>query len=223
MRTTKGRGAAIFDLDGTLLDTMDDLWASANHVLNSLGLPERSRDEIQSFVGNGIAKLIGRILPGGSDDPRFEEAYQAFRAYYNEHCMDETKPYPGILPMLKELKEEGFCTAIVSNKADFAVSKLSDYYFPGLIDTAVGESGKIAKKPAPAMLEKALDTIGVPLSDAVYIGDSEVDIQTAKNAGIRCILVTWGFREASFLRSRGAKVFAADARELTEKIKNLSK
>lgn len=219
MKTIENRGAVIFDLDGTLLDTIDDLAASANHVLSFLGLPERSRGEIQSFVGNGIAKLISRILPGGAEDPRFEKAYQEFRAYYNEHCMDQTKPYPGILPLLQRLKEDGYRTAIVSNKADFAVTKLSETYFPGLIGAAVGESSGTAKKPAPDMLMKALSVIEVPLENAVYVGDSDVDIRTAENAGIDCILVTWGFREEEFLRSQGAKVFAADAKELERRIK----
>lgn len=220
MKTTENCRAVIFDLDGTLLDTIDDLTASANHVLRFLGLPERSRSEIQRFVGNGIAKLISRILPGGAEDPRFEKAYQEFRAHYNEHCMDQTKPYPEILVLLQRLKEDGYRTAIVSNKADFAVTKLSETYFPGLIDTAVGESRGTAKKPAPDMLMKALSVIGVPLEDAVYVGDSEVDIRTAENAGMDCILVTWGFREEEFLRRQGAKVFAADARELERRIKD---
>ncbi len=220
MKTMRSCRTVIFDLDGTLLDTIDDLTASANHVLRFFGLPERSRSEIQSFVGNGIAKLISRILPGGAEDPRFDEAYREFRMYYNEHCMDQTKPYPGIPALLQKLKEDGYGTAIVSNKADFAVTKLSETYFPGLIDAAVGESSGTAKKPAPDMLMKALSIMGASLENAVYVGDSDVDIQTAGNAGIECILVTWGFREEEFLRRQGAKVFAADAEELERRIKN---
>ncbi len=220
MNTTRNCSAVLFDLDGTLLNTIDDLAASANHVLEFLGLPVRSRSEIQSFVGNGIVKLISRILPGGADDPRFEAADREFRAYYNEHCADRTKPYPGILPLLENLKKDGYRTAIVSNKADFAVTKLSEIYFPGLIGAAVGEDGRMPKKPAPDMPRKALSAIKVPPERAVYVGDSEVDIQTAENAGIDCILVTWGFREEAFLRAQGAKVFASDPEELERWIRS---
>lgn len=220
MKQMTDGGAVIFDLDGTLLDTLDDLAASANHVLEFFGLPARSRGEIQAFVGNGIAKLIARILPGGAEDPRFETAYREFRAYYNEHCADRTKPYPGILQMLRGLKEDGYRTAIVSNKADFAVTKLSEVYFRGLIDAAVGESSGMAKKPAPDMVRKAFSEIGASPEHAVYVGDSDVDIRTAQNAGLDCILVTWGFRDEAFLRSQGAKEFARDAEELGDHIRN---
>lgn len=220
MRQMRNCDAVLFDLDGTLLDTLDDLAASANHVLEFFGLPSRSRREIQMFVGNGIAKLIARILPGGAEDPRFEAAYQEFRVYYREHCMDQTKPYPGILPLLKGLKEDGYKTAIVSNKADFAVEKLSEVHFHGLIDASVGENGRMAKKPAPDMPRKALSEIGVSPERAVYVGDSDVDIRTAENAGLDCILVTWGFRDEEFLKSQGAKEFVRNAEELGDHIRN---
>lgn len=197
--------AVIFDLDGTLLDTLDDLTGSVNAVMEQYHMPQYSREQIRSFVGNGIRRLMQRAVPGGEDNPQFMEAYEAFRNYYNMHCMDETEPYPGIIALLEGLRKEGYRLAIVSNKADFAVKKLSNIYFKDLIDTAIGERDGVRKKPAPDTVYQALKELQTEPEQAVYVGDSEVDIQTAALAGMDEIIVTWGFREKQFLLRQGAK------------------
>lgn len=196
--------AVVFDLDGTLLDTLTDLTESANAVLEKHGMPQYTREQIGSFVGNGIRKLLHRAVPGGEDHSEFEQIYAEFTQYYGEHCMDETEPYPGIIALLQRLKKEGYAMAIVSNKADFAVKKLSSVYFRELIDVAVGERSGSRRKPAPDSVLQALEELGVAQSRAVYIGDSDVDIKTAKNAGTDCISVDWGFRSREFLLENGA-------------------
>lgn len=206
----------IFDLDGTLLDTLDDLTGSVNTALRKNGMPERTRDEVCSFVGNGILKLMERAVPQGQANPLFAAAFQDFREDYAVHCSDHTKPYPGIMPVLKQLRDEGYRLAIVSNKADFAVKELRDIYFDGLIDVAIGERESVRKKPAPDTVLTALYELGAGKEEAVYVGDSEVDIETAKNAGMDEIAVTWGFRSREFLERHGAYAYAADADELRQ-------
>ena len=195
----------IFDLDGTLLDTLDDLRAAVNAALSFYGLKERTREEVRSFVGNGIAKLMERSI-GDKDFPHFADALQKFKEYYGEHCKDETKPYEGILSLLAQLKARGIQTAVVSNKADFAVKILAEEYFDGLLLDAVGENEcmGIRKKPAPDSLFAVMKKLGAKKETTVYVGDSEVDIQTAKNAGVDCISVTWGFKDRGFLIDNGA-------------------
>lgn len=208
--------AVIFDLDGTLLDTLSDLTNSVNAMMNRYGLEQYTREQVRSFVGNGIRKLICRVLPGGEHHPRFQEIYEGFRQYYGAHCMDETEPYPGIPSLLDGLKKEGVRTAIVSNKADFAVKKLSRVYFGSLIGVAIGEKEGIRKKPAPDTVDQALEELGVDRTRAVYIGDSDVDLETARNAGMDVILVSWGFRSREFLLAHGASGdrIAANVREV---------
>lgn len=196
--------AVIFDLDGTLLDTLDDLTASANAAAAFCGVPQHTREEIRGFVGNGIRKLIERMLPDESREQLFDMAFAKFKEHYALHCMDETEPYPGVISLLDWLKKEGYCTAIVSNKADFAVKKLNEIYFRNLIDVAVGEQEGVRKKPEPDMVYHALECVQVPVHRALYVGDSEVDIQTAANAGMDAVIVTWGFREKEFLKEQGA-------------------
>lgn len=197
--------AVIFDLDGTLLDTLTDLTNSANATARKYGFEEHSREEICSFVGNGIRNLIRRILPGGEDNPLIDEVEKSFREHYGRHCLDETEPYPGIMALLDYLKKEGCRTAIVSNKADFAVKKLKDVYFGELIEVAVGEREGVSRKPAPDAVWEALRELGTDCSRAVYVGDSDVDILTARNAGMDSILVSWGFRSREFLLEHGAQ------------------
>ena len=211
-----GYDAVIFDLDGTLLDTLTDLTDSVNALMNRYGLEQYTREQVQSFVGNGIRKLICRVLPGGEHHPQFQEIYEGFQQYYGAHCMDETEPYPGILSLLDGLKKAGIRTAIVSNKADFAVKKLSRVYFGSLIGVAIGEKEGIRKKPAPDTVNQALEELGVERSRAVYIGDSDVDLETAKNAGMDVILVSWGFRSREFLLNHGASEdrIAANVKEV---------
>lgn len=195
----------IFDLDGTLLDTLDDLWAAVNAALVKFGLPTRTKEEVRSFVGNGIVKLMERSA-GAVDREIFDGVMTEFKRYYGEHCADWTKPYDGIMPLLEKLKANGIATAVVSNKADFAVKKLSKAYFGELIKEAVGEdeAAGIRKKPAPDSLLAVMQRLGAGTDSTVYVGDSEVDIQTAKNAGVACISVTWGFKDRAFLLENGA-------------------
>lgn len=204
----------VFDLDGTLLDTLDDLTASVNAALARHGLPLRSRDEVRRFVGNGVLRLMERAVPGGHGHPNFEQIYQDFRKDYGEHCNERTKPYPGILGLLKRLKAKGYGLAIVSNKADFAVNTLREIYFDGLVDVAIGERETVRKKPAPDTVLAALERLGADAQTAVYVGDSEVDLETAANVPMDEIAVTWGFRDAGLLRERGADRLASSAEEL---------
>ena len=204
----------IFDLDGTLLDTLTDLTNATNAALRAFGLPLRTREEVRSFVGNGIAKLIERAL--GENKAYFDGALAAFKHYYSEHCADETKPYEGILPLLAELKIRGVKTAVLSNKADFAVKKLAKEYFDGLLLAAVGENeaAGIRKKPAPDALFAVMKDLDASAETTLYVGDSEVDIETAKNAGIDCLCVTWGFRDRAFLEAQGGKLFVDKSMEI---------
>lgn len=208
--------AVIFDLDGTLLDTLEDLKNSANAAAAQYGMPQYSREEICSFVGNGIRRLISQVVPGGEENPQFEQVFQAFKEHYAAHCMDETEPYPGIPALLGWLKKNGCRTAIVSNKADFAVKKLRDIYFGELVDVAIGEREGCRRKPEPDAVLHALEELGTERKRAVYVGDSEVDLQTARNAGMECIIVSWGFRSRDYLLSQGAvpEQIAADVAQL---------
>ena len=211
--------AVVFDLDGTLLDTLDDLTASANEAAAYCGMPVHTREEVRSFVGNGIRKLIERMLPEERREELFDTAFCRFKEHYASHCMDETEPYPGIISLLDWLKKSGYRTAIVSNKADFAVKKLNQVYFSDLIDVAVGEQEGVKKKPEPDMVYHALKQMNVSADRALYVGDSDVDIRTAVNAGMDSVIVTWGFREKEFLRRQGADVLADNVSELRRLIR----
>ncbi len=204
----------IFDLDGTLLNTLEDLQGSVNRAMLLHGFPERSLEEVRQFVGNGIRRLLERCVPDGSQNPAFEQALEDFKTDYGIHCNDKTRPYPGILSMLEAFKAQGMKMAIVSNKADFAVKKLCSIYFDGLIPAAVGQSEELRKKPAPDMVEQALKELGAEKETAVYVGDSEVDLLTAKNSGLFCISADWGFRSREFLKAQGAETFVSSAEEL---------
>lgn len=204
----------IFDLDGTLLNTLEDLAEAVNYALKKYGGPHRSIDEVRQFVGNGIRKLMIRAVPQGEENLRFEEMFTAFKEYYGAHCNDRTCPYPGIKELLARLKEEGYRLAIVSNKADFAVKELQKIYFAEEIEVAIGEKEGILRKPAPDTVNQALRELGSVRKEAVYVGDSDVDIKTAENAGMPCISVTWGFRDREFLKEHGAGIFADTADDL---------
>ena len=206
--------ALIFDLDGTLLDTLEDLRDSVNHALRLCGCPERSLEEVRAFVGNGAELLIRRALPEGSQ--AFPEAFAAFKAHYAANCRNKTAPYPGILDALQALGQK-FQLAIVSNKPDFAVKALCAQLFPGI--SAWGEMPGIPRKPAPDMLELALKELGE--KSCIYIGDSEVDVLTAKNAGAKCLSVTWGFRDRQALEAAGAEHFCHSPRELETAIERM--
>ncbi|MCD7731541.1 MAG: HAD-IA family hydrolase [Oscillospiraceae bacterium] len=208
---------AVFDLDGTILNTLDDLAGSINYALKCSDMPERTIDEVRSFVGNGIRKLVERAVPKGTDSAIIDEVHNSFTVHYTDHCADKTKPYDGIEQLLANLRRAGCLTAVVSNKADYAVQGLCKQYFDGMFDYAVGEREGIRKKPAPDSVNEVLHRLGVPKNEAVYIGDSDVDVETAKNAGMDCISVEWGFRNRDFLEKHGAKLIVGSADE-AEKI-----
>ncbi len=201
---------AVFDLDGTLLNTLQDLADSTNYALSVNGLPSRSLEEVRCFVGNGVGKLIARAVPEGTPEALTAKCLSDFRAHYFLNMENKTAPYPGILEMLDRLKKAGFHLAIVSNKFDSAVKGLCQTYFRDLIPVSIGESEGVERKPAPDTVFKALKELGVSAEGAVYIGDSDVDIATARNAGLPCISVSWGFRDESFLLAHGASKIAAD-------------
>ncbi len=206
----------IFDLDGTLLDTLGDLAASVNHALRTHGLPEHSIDDVRRFVGNGVRKLMERAVPDGAGNPLFDETFATFRQYYMAHSLDTTRPYEGIPETLEALKARGCHLAVVSNKMMAATQELCYHFFPSTIGVAIGEdeAAGIRRKPAPDTVFAALKALGVGKEDAVYVGDSDVDIQTARNAGIPCISVLWGFRDRDFLLQNGAETFISTPSEL---------
>ena len=205
----------IFDLDGTLLDTLQDLATSVNYTLRQHDMPEHSIDDICRFVGNGVRKLMERAVPDGAQNPLFESAFATFRQYYMQHSLDTTRPYDGIPEMLDELKRRGCRMAVVSNKMMAATQELIAHFFPQ-IEVAIGEheAEGIRKKPAPDTVREALRQLGVTTKNAVYVGDSDVDIETAYNSGLPCISVLWGFRDRDFLLSHGATTLISCPEEL---------
>lgn len=206
--------AAIFDLDGTLLDTLEDLYLSANHALSLHGLPPRTREEIRLFVGNGVEHLIRRAVPTGTEEATTLAVLEDFKTTYAQGCEVHTKPYDGIPNLLMTLRQRGIRVAVVSNKFDEAVKQLCDHYFGELVEVAVGERSGVRKKPAPDTLLQALESLGTSPEEAVYIGDSDVDIQTAANGGLPCVSVTWGLREEELLVACGARHLAHTPQEL---------
>ncbi|MCR4853955.1 MAG: HAD family hydrolase [Prevotella sp.] len=205
----------IFDLDGTLLDTLGDLAASTNYALRQMAMPSRSIDEVRRFVGNGVRVLIEKAVPEGTSAERMEQTLAIFRQHYLEHGLDTTQPYPGIVDMLRELKQKGCLMAVVSNKFYAATRELCHHFFPDTIEIAIGEREDIRRKPAPDTVEEALRQLGVGKEDAVYVGDSDVDLMTARNSGLPCISVLWGFRDRAFLENHGATTFIETPKELT--------
>ena len=207
----------IFDLDGTLLSTLGDLAASCNYALRTNGLPERTIDEVRQFVGNGVKKLMERAIPGGLDNYKFDKTYADFRQHYMQHNLDKTKPYDGVMEMLEELRKRGKKVAVVSNKFYAATQELCRYFFGDLVPVAIGEREDIRKKPAPDTVLEAMRQLGVTAERAVYIGDSDVDIDTARNSGMPCISVLWGFRDKEFLLEHGATTLVSTPEEILEK------
>ena len=206
----------IFDLDGTLLDTLDDLCNSVNYSLRTNNFPERSLAEVRTFVGNGIRLLIERSVPEGTSKELIDKTFECFKTYYAVHCNDKTKTYPGVMDMLKELKKNGYKIAVLSNKAQYAVTKLCDIYFNNLLDDAVGASENVAKKPSPDALYICAENNNINLNNVIYVGDSDVDVATANNAGVRGIAVTWGFRSRELLIKCGAENLADNTDELLQ-------
>ncbi len=205
---------AVFDLDGTILYTLEDLKISLNFALSANGLPERTLDETRRFVGNGIRKLIERAVPENSDPGLIDRVFDDFNLHYKEHCTDHTRPYEGIPELLSALRAAGVKTAVLSNKADYGVQELCARYFPGMFDFAAGEKAGVRKKPAPDGVFTILEQLKIPATETVYIGDSEVDIKTAENSGTDSIIVDWGFRDRELLINSGAKVIASAPKEV---------
>lgn len=217
------KNTIIFDLDGTLLNTLEDLKNSINFALEKNGFPKRSLNEIRSFVGNGIKLLVERSMPQNCDENAFDLCYNDFCAHYKEHMNDNTAPYDGVLNMLKILKENGFKTAIVTNKAAFAAKELCDNIFGDLIGVTVGAGDGVRTKPHPDGVYKALDILDAKKCEAVFVGDSDVDIATANNAGLTSVGVLWGFRDRCVLEKAGAAHFCETVDELCEKLLNFQK
>ncbi len=209
-----GYKTVIFDLDGTLLDTLEDLTDSVNYALTVMGYPLRTIDEIRKFVGNGVEKLMKRAVPEGTTQHEFDRCFSLFKEYYNQHSQDKTKPYDGVISLMRRLKEKGIKMAIVSNKLHEAVLDLRDIFFDDVIEVAIGDMPELKRKPEPDSCFKALEMLGSSVEEAVYVGDSEVDIATARNAGLPCIAVLWGFRDREFLISKGATILAANTDEV---------
>lgn len=210
--------AIIWDLDGTLLDTLEDLKNSVNYGLEGFGMPGITLEMTRRFVGNGVGRLIQLAVPEGTDKETEEKVLARFKEHYEEHSLDATKPYEGMVDILKSLKSEGYKMAIVSNKIENAVGELAEKFFTGLIDVAIGETPDIPKKPAPDMIFKALDKLGVNKEEAVFIGDSDVDVATGINSGLDMLTVLWGFRDEEELIDSGAKVFVKKPEEILEKL-----
>jgi len=208
--------AVVFDLDGTLTNTLTDLMNSVNYALGEMGMALRTYEEVRQFVGNGILRLIERAVPEGTSSDRLEECFSIFKAYYVEHCQDTTTLYEGVDSLLSELHSRGYLLAIVSNKLQAGVDELYHRWFASSVDVAIGECQGVPRKPAPDMVEIALSRLGVSKSEAVYIGDSDVDVLTARNSGLPCISVLWGFRDRDFLIANGANCFVSHPSEILE-------
>lgn len=209
-----GYQTVIFDMDGTILETLEDIRDSVNVTMDHMGCPRRSLEEVRNFVGNGAAKLIERSMPQSASQEEIDRALAFYKTYYDAHAQIKTGPYEGIPELLKALKERGAQIAVVSNKPDEAVKLLSEHYFPGLFPVAIGQRPEFATKPAPDSVFEAMRLLGAKPETAVYVGDSDVDIDTARNAGLDCISVTWGFRSVDFLLEHGAQKLAHSPQEL---------
>ena len=204
----------IFDMDGTILNTLEDLKNSLNYVLQQAGYQTRTLEEVRTFVGNGIRKTIERALPSDIEEEKVDELFSLFMDYYAIHNTDNTKPYNGVIELLKELKHLGYKTAVVSNKQDSAVKSLCKKFFTGLFDVEIGEKENIAKKPEPDEVNEVLKILNIDRTKSIYIGDSEVDIQTAKNSKMKSIIVDWGFRDRKFLYEHGVEVIVSNPSEI---------
>ena len=206
----------IFDLDGTLLSTLEDLKNSCNFALSSFGLPERSLEEVRQFVGNGVEQLMKRAVPNDTDDELFIKVFETFKERYLIHNLDTTKPYDGVLEMLDELNRAGKNIAVVSNKFYEATVELCRHFFGDRVRVAIGERADIRKKPAPDTVDEAFKLLGVSRENAVYIGDSDVDLATARNSNLPCISVLWGFRDKDFLIEHGGNTFVTEPSQILD-------
>lgn len=208
--------AVIFDMDGTILNTLEDLKNATNYSLRQFGMPERSLEEVRMFVGNGIRKLVERAVPAGTPKEKIDQILDVFLEYYEIHSADNTSPYPGILELVEKLKKSGIKTAVSTNKADVPAQELGREYFNGIFDLIVGQQDGLKVKPAPDSVNKILSILDIQKKDAIYIGDSDVDVQTAKNSGLDFIGVSWGFRGREFLEKNGSKNIVDNANEILD-------
>lgn len=206
--------AVLYDMDGTVLDTLADLTDAVNHALAEFNMPHRSAEDVRRNLGNGARRLIEGLVPAGTDEAVTARVLAAYMPYYDAHCRIKTAPYDGICALMRRLNAAGVKQAVISNKPDPAVRELAEVFFPGLLELAVGESAAARRKPSPDMVEAAARQMGMALGECVYVGDSEVDIATAKHAKLDCISVTWGFRSAQELLAAGAEQLAANVDEL---------
>ena len=205
----------LFDMDGTVLNTIEDIHRSVNQTMRHFGYPEKTLSETKHNTGNASRNLILKSCPEGAD---VEEALSYYVPYYQAHCNEHTKPYDGIIELMAKLRADGIKTAVVSNKMDGAVKELASKWFDGLLDVAVGETEGYNRKPSPDLVLKAAQEMGADLSQSVYVGDTEVDILTARNSGIPCIEVTWGFRDKEEIINLGADVYCDNCDEVYEAI-----
>ena len=202
--------AVIFDLDGTLLDTLGDLRNSVNYALREMGWKERTLEEVRHFVGNGVHKLVERSVPEGTKEDELERCFAHFQKHYLIHCQDTTDLYPGVGEMLQKVHAKGLLTAIVSNKLQAGVDELYEKFFRDVVDVAIGQRKGVPLKPQPDMVNLALEALGVSNDEAIYVGDSEVDVATASNANLPCTAVLWGFRTKEELLNAGANQFISE-------------
>lgn len=205
----------IFDLDGTLLNTLEDLTDAVNHALSKFNMPTRDISEIRDFVGNGVRNLMIKAVPQGEINPEFEAVFEEFSRYYNIHCNDKTRPYDGVVELIDALAEKNIKLAIVSNKVDAAVQVLKEKYFSN-VDVAVGDREGMRRKPYADGVFAAMRECGANKESTIYVGDSEVDLATAKNAGLKCVSVLWGFRDKELLLENGAEAFIEKPGELLD-------
>ena len=202
--------AVLYDMDGTVLDTLEDMADSVNESLSRFGLPPVTLDKVRRSVGNGARKLIFRVVPEGTDPALTERVLAFYKPWYDAHCNEKTRPYAGVPELMARLRDRGIAQAIISNKPDPAVQELARAFFPGLLETAVGESAAVRTKPNPDAILAAVKQMGVPLEQCVYVGDSEVDVEAARNARLDCISVSWGFRSVEQLLAAGAARIVSD-------------
>ena len=208
----------IFDLDGTLLNSLEDLMDAVNHTMKAFHLKEKNLAEVRQYVGNGVKRLIELCVPEGEKNSQFDAILDEFKTFYNLNCDHKTKPYDGLIDLLQKLKAEGYQLGIVSNKIDPAVKALNAQYFSQWVEFALGERSGLNRKPSPDMVKACIKEMGLLEHEVVYIGDSEVDIETAKNSGIDCICVNWGFRDEALLIENGAGTIVSDAEMLYDEI-----
>lgn len=212
------RKLVIFDLDGTLLYTLEDLMDSVNYSLEKYGYETKTLEEVSSFVGNGVEHLLRSVVPAGVSDDDFKKCYKSFKEYYSEHCCDKTRPYDGVVETLKILKNRGVKIGIVSNKFQEAAEDVCQHYFKGLYDVVMGESETCRRKPAPDGINMICEQYEVEKDEAIFFGDSEVDIKTGDNAGVYCVSVLWGFRSREFLTKHGAHLFIENPLDIADMI-----